>query len=99
MDPSNYVEIAKNGVMGCVWLITIVPLALAYRAQSKELKETQDRRAVDAQATVDKLLALNDRWNSTVADQVRTVSAIGVTMLDLRHALDGIRELMMRDAK
>lgn len=98
MDTTTlFAEILKGGgIMGAVFLITVVPLALAYRAQGKELKEVQDRRATDAQQTVEKLLALNDRWNQTVANQIRTVEAIGSTMADIKAALGGVRDLLMR---
>lgn len=81
--------------MGAVYLITVVPLALYAKKQAQELREVQDRRAVDAQQTVDKLLALNDKWNATVAEQIRTVEAIDTTMTDVRSAINEIRNLLM----
>jgi len=81
--------------MGAVWIATIVPLAIYARAQASELKAVQERRATDAQQTVDKLLALNDKWNATVAEQIRTVEAIDTTMSDVKAALNDIRDLLM----
>lgn len=90
------VEILKGGgIMGAVWLATIIPLALYAKKQTDELKEVQERRATDAQQTVDKLLALNDKWNATVAEQIRTVEAIDTTMSDVKNALNDIRDLLM----
>lgn len=81
--------------MGAVWIATIIPLALYAKKQTEELKEIQDRRATDAQQTVEKLLALNDKWNGTVAEQIRTVEAVDNTMSDIKTTLNTIRDLMM----
>jgi hypothetical protein len=91
--------IETGGIMGAVYLITMVPLALYAKKQAQELKEVQDRRAVDAQQTVDKLLTLNDKWNATVAEQIRTVEAIDTSMADLRSAINEIRTLMMSNRR
>jgi len=96
MDTSILSKILETGgIMGAVYLITVVPLALYAKKQAQELREVQDRRAVDAQQTVDKLLALNDKWNATVAEQIRTVEAIDTTMTDVRSAINEIRNLLM----
>lgn len=96
MESSLLLEILKGGgIMGAVWVATIVPLAVYARAQAQELKAVQERRAIDAQQTVDKLLALNDKWNATVAEQIRTVEAIDTTMTDVKSALNDIRDLLM----
>lgn len=96
MDPGLYSELMRNSIMGVVFLVVVIPLALAYRAQAAELKDVQDRRAVDAQQTVEKLLTLNDKWNATVAEQIRTVQEIGSTMEDIKGALEGIRTMLMQ---
>jgi len=96
MDSALLTKILESGgVMGAVYLITIIPLAWYAKKQAAELKEVQDRRASDAQQTVDKLLALNDKWNSTVAEQIRTVEALDTTMTDVKTALNGVRDLLM----
>ena len=96
MESSLLLEILKGGgIMGAVWIATIIPLAVYARAQAAELKAVQERRALDAQQTVDKLLALNDKWNATVAEQIRTVEAIDTTMSDVKNALNDIRDLLM----
>lgn len=96
MEGSWAIEILKGGgIMGAVWIATIIPLALYAKKLNDELKEIQDRRATDAQQTVEKLLSLNDKWNGTVAEQIRTVEAIDNTMSDIKGTLNTIRDLMM----
>ena len=93
MDSAVLEVILKNGgIMGAVFLITVIPLALYTKKLASELKDTQDRRAVDAQQTVDKLIALNDKWNSTIAQHIRTVEAIDSTMKDVKNALTNLND-------
>lgn len=93
MDSAVLDVLLKNGgVMGAVFLVTVIPLALYTRSLAKELKETQDRRAVDAQQVVDKLISLNDKWNSTIAQHIRIVEAIDATMKDVKNALGRVSD-------
>lgn len=96
MEPALIEEFARQGIMGVVFLVVVIPLAIYARGQSAELKEIQNQRAEDAQATVKQLLGLNDKWNNTVAEAVRTVEAIGATLEDNKGTLNAIRDLLMR---
>lgn len=96
MDTSMLDAILKNGgVMGAVFLIVAVPLAAYTKSLAKELKDVQDARALDAQQTVDKLLALNDKWNATVSEHIRTVVAIDTTLREVKTALQSVRDLLL----
>lgn len=100
MDPTLFTEVLKSGgIMGVVFLIVVVPLALYAKSQASELKQVQERRALDAQAIVDKLLSLNDRWNNIVAEQTRTVAALDVTLTDVKDVLNSTRDLLMQQQR
>ena len=92
-------EMVKNGILGAVFIIVTVPLALYTRKLGAELKLVQDQRALDAQQVVDKLLALNDKWNTTVHEQLRTLEAIDETMKDVKSALQSVRDILLKSPK
>lgn len=97
MDSALLDAILKNGgIMGAVFLVVVVPLAMYTKALAKELKDVQDARATDAQQTVDKLLSLNDKWNSTVSEHIRTVEAIDTTLKDVKSALQSVRDILLQ---
>jgi len=87
MDSAILDLLLKNGITGVLFVIITIPLGLYARHLASNLKEVQDRRAADAQQIVDKLLALNDKWNQTVSQHISTVEAIDLTLKDVKTAL------------
>lgn len=100
MESSAIMELIRNGgVMGAVYVTTIIPLSIYARNLAAELRAVQESRAKDAQQVADRLLALNDKWNATVAEQIRTVESIEKTMLDVKDALNSVRDLLMSNRR
>jgi uncharacterized protein YoxC len=88
MDSALVTEIIKGGgLMGVVYIATVIPLAWFVSKQAKELKEVQDVRAKEAQQVTDKLISLNNKWNETIQQHIRTVDTIDTTMQDVKTAL------------
>jgi len=74
---------ANGGSIGVV-------LGLAYlyiRQQHKELREVENKRVLDNQAMVTKLLELNDKWNETINSQIEVSEAQKVLLADLKTQL------------
>ena len=87
MDSATVDLLLKNGIAGALFIVVTIPLGLYARHLASNLKEVQDRRALDAQQIVDKLLAMNDKWNQTVSQHISTVEAIDLTLKDVKQAL------------
>ena len=90
MDSATVDLLLKNGIAWALFIIVTLPLGLYARHLAANLKEVQDRRAADAQQIVDKLLALNDKWNQTVSQHISTVEAIDLTLKDVKLALNAL---------
>lgn len=95
-------EIIKSGILGAVFVFVTVPLAVYTRYLSKLLKEANDARALaeqqrsaDAKAVVDKMLALNDKWNAALADHSHVLSTLNETLRDNKDALKDVRDLIL----
>jgi hypothetical protein len=100
--------VLQNGVMGAVFLIVVIPLALycyhlgkalqAVNSQhAAEIKTVQDARTADAKAVVDKLLDLNDKWNRTMSDQLRVMESLEGAMKETKNSLQDVRDFMIED--
>ena len=87
MDSASLDLLLKQGIAGALFVVVTVPLALYARHLAANLKEVQDRRALDAQQVVDKLLGLNDKWNTTVGDNTKILITINSTLVDVKAAL------------
>ena len=88
-------ELAKSSILGAVFIIVILPLGAYVMYLAKALRETQDKRTQDAQAMIDKLLLLNDKWNSSITEQMRLVETIEETLRDVKQALRELRDSML----
>jgi len=93
MDSALIAEIMKSGgLMGAIYIATIIPLGWYVSKQSKELKAVQDARATEAQQVTDKLITLNNRWNETIQQHLRTVDAIDTTLHDVKTVMTSLSE-------
>ena len=88
-------ELIKNGILGAVFVIVVIPLGFYALSLAKSLKETQDKRTADAQAVIEKLLQLNDKWNSTITEQIKLVEIIDDTLREVKQALKELRDFML----
>lgn len=89
--------LVQNGVMGAVFVVVVGPLAAYCYKQSKtidkiqntraaEVKAVQDARTADAQAVVDKLLEMNNTWNSTVTAQLSLMESFKQALVEGKNA-------------
>jgi molybdopterin converting factor small subunit len=99
---SASVELVKSGILGAVFVFVTVPLAVYTRYLSNLLKEANDARALaeqqrsaDAKAVVDKMLALNDKWNAALADHSHVLATLNETLKDNKEALKDVRDLFL----
>jgi small-conductance mechanosensitive channel len=97
-------ELAKHGIFALLMGV----MGWAYWQKSKEVKEAEsktreanEKRTADAQAVVDKLLSLNDKWNATLNNVANTMEAQKDATVDNTEAIrsfgqdlrESIREL------
>ena len=75
---SVWQELAKHGIFA----LLLGVMGWAYWQKSKEVKdeaqkrtEAEQKRTADAQAVVDKLLSLNDKWNVTIGGITKVMEA------------------------
>lgn len=70
-------------VLGLVWLYL--------KQLHKELAEVQEKRVAEAQATINKLLELNDKWNETISAQIESAEGLKPLLMDLKTLLQNRR--------
>ena len=96
----------KNGVMGAVFVLVVIPLAwFGYKmtklvdsnqkASKAELKSIQDARTADAQAVADKLIHLSEQWNTTVSKQIVVFDTFNQALKDQQEVLKEMRDLLL----
>lgn len=87
---STIEKVVQYGVLGPLLVGAVWVLWKQQRMLHEALdriREAQDKRAQDAQAVVDKLLELNNRWNDTIAAQTRFVEALDNSVAQLTQSV------------
>lgn len=64
MSEQLLTSLAEHGVLGILLGIALWALA----KQAKKLSEVEESRTKDAQAVVDTLLTLSDKWNGSIQE-------------------------------
>lgn len=79
--------LAKLATAGGPVGITLVLVYLYVKGLSEQVREVESKRVADAQAMVQKLLDLNDKWNEAVNSQVEVQEASKQLLGDLRQLI------------
>jgi len=64
MEAQLITSLAEHGILGVLLGITMYALA----RQAKKLSEVEEKRTQDAQAVVETLLTLSEKWNESIQD-------------------------------
>lgn len=85
----------QAGVTGTILALALLAIWYIDRERKRDLaikdkmlQEVQNKRVADAQAMVDKLLSLNDKWNETLQTQLQAGAESTKVLMDVRDRVD-----------
>ena len=90
MNPELITELVKLGVLGpvlgaAVWFI--------WRLH-KDLREVEKCRSDDAKQVIDKVLSINDKWQTAFTANAEVLKLNNVALDQVHHALNDVEEVL-----
>lgn len=90
MPESVFLELSKHGILG----IILIPVGWYVWQMHKDRRVAETARVTDAQAVVDKLIAINEKWQQAFFTNVETLKTTVETLQQVRAALKDVEDVL-----
>lgn len=84
--------VKAGGIIGAMFILVTIPLAIYAWRIGKKLTETQEKRTADAQAVSEQLLKFNGEWQKLLSDQVIALRDLHKAVSDTCTVVREIRD-------
>lgn len=89
-------EIVNSSVIGALFVLVVVPLAIYAYKITNSLRKALGERTKDAKEMINKLLELNNAWNSTINDQVQFFETQKLVLMEIKEIAGKAKDVLTR---